>query len=116
MHEFSLASEVINLVQREAEKRDALCVNGITIEVGSLSGVEADAFESALKLLSEDSILAKADINIRKVNGKGLCMTCPLEFEMKQRMDSCPVCHSFPSEINGGDEFRVISMSIEERC
>jgi hydrogenase nickel incorporation protein HypA/HybF len=114
MHEFSLASEVINLVQREAEKRNALSVNEITIEVGSLSGVEADAFESALKLLSEDSILAKAGLNIQKINGKGLCKACSLEFEMKKWMDSCPVCNSFPSEINGGNEFRVISMSIEE--
>jgi hydrogenase nickel incorporation protein HypA/HybF len=114
MHEFSLASEVISLVQREAEIRNALCVNGITIEVGSLSGVEADAFESALKLLAEDSILGKAVLNVQKVNGIGFCKACSLEFEMKQRMDSCPVCHSFPSEINGGNEFRVISMSIEE--
>jgi hydrogenase nickel incorporation protein HypA/HybF len=114
MHEFSLASEVINLVRHEAEKRMALTVNEITIEVGSLSGVEADAFESALKLLADDSSLQNAALNIQRVNGKGFCKSCSLEFEMKQRMDSCPVCHSFPSQINGGNEFRVISISIEE--
>lgn len=114
MHEFSLASEVIDLVRREAKKRDALAVNEITIEVGSLSGVEAIAFESALKLLAEDSELGKTDIIIKKVNGKGICKACSFEFEMIQRMDSCPVCCSFPSEIEGGNEFRVISIVIEE--
>jgi hydrogenase nickel incorporation protein HypA/HybF len=114
MHEFSLASEVINLVRHEADKRNALAVNEITIEVGSLSGVEADAFESALKLLAEGSLLGKADLIIHRVNGKGLCKACQLVFDMTQRMDSCPVCSSFPSEIKGGNEFRVISMLIEE--
>jgi hydrogenase nickel incorporation protein HypA/HybF len=113
MHEFSLATEVINLVQREAQKRNAPVVNEITIEVGSLSGVEAGAFESALKLLSEGSIIENAGLNILRINGIGVCKTCSIEFEMMQRMESCPVCHAFPSEINGGNEFRVISMTIE---
>jgi Zn finger protein HypA/HybF involved in hydrogenase expression len=33
---------------------------------------------------------------------------------MEWRMDTCPVCNSFASEIIGGNEFRVISMVIEE--
>ena len=61
MHEFSLAIEVINLAQREAEKNLAEHIQEITIEVGDLSGVEADAFESALELLVKESILEKAD-------------------------------------------------------
>jgi len=51
MHEFSMALEVISLAQREAEKNSANAIQEITIEVGDLSGVEADAFESALGLI-----------------------------------------------------------------
>jgi Zn finger protein HypA/HybF involved in hydrogenase expression len=29
-------------------------------------------------------------------------------------MDTCPECNSFPSEIKGGNEFRVVSLMIEE--
>jgi hydrogenase nickel incorporation protein HypA/HybF len=113
MHEFSLASEVINIVQREAEKRNSAAVNEITIEIGSLSGVDADAFESALKLLAEGSIISNAYINILRINGKGRCTTCSIEFEMTRRMDSCPECNAFPSEISGGNEFKIISMAID---
>ena len=48
MHEFSMAIEVISLAQREAAKNKANSIVEITIEVGVLSGVDADAFESAL--------------------------------------------------------------------
>ena len=30
---------------------------------------------------------------------------------MNQRMDTCPECGSFPSEIRGGNEFRVVSLA-----
>jgi hydrogenase nickel insertion protein HypA len=70
MHEFSLASEVIKLAECEAEKNKALAVIEITIEVGSFSGIEAEAFESALGLISEGSVLEKARLNIVKTSGK----------------------------------------------
>lgn len=114
MHELSLAGEVIKLAEYEAEKNSALAVNEITIEVGNFSGVEADAFEFALGLLSEGSILEKANLNIVRIKGKGICNACDREFEMDNRIDTCPGCNSFPSEIRGGNEFRVVSLLIEE--
>lgn len=113
MHEFSLAVEVIKLAQREAAKNSAREIQEITIEVGDLSGVEADAFGSALDLLVKDSLLNQANIKIIKTPGKGTCTACNLEFEMNHRMAACPQCRCFPSEINGGDEFRVVSLLIE---
>ncbi len=113
MHEFSLAIEVIDLAQREAEKNMAGSIQEITIEVGDLSGVEADAFESALDLLVKESILEKATINILRTPGIGKCNACNHEFEMKFRMATCPKCQCFPSEISGGEEFRVVSLVVE---
>jgi hydrogenase nickel incorporation protein HypA/HybF len=104
---------VINLAQREAEKSNAREIQEITIEVGDLSGVEADAFGSALDLLVKDSILNHAIVTIIRTPGKGICTACNLEFDMNHRMASCPKCQCFPSEINGGDKFRVVSLLVE---
>jgi len=114
MHELSLACEVIKLAEYEAEKNKARSVSEITIEVGNFCGVEAEAFGSALGILAEGSILEKARMNIIRTVGKGICTVCKKEFEMEQRIDTCPSCNSFPSEIKGGSEFRVISLVIEE--
>jgi hydrogenase nickel incorporation protein HypA/HybF len=113
MHEFSLAVEVINLVQHEAERRSARSIQEISIEVGDLSGVEADSFESALELLVKDTCLDKAIITIKRIPGIGKCNGCNAEFEMNHRMDVCPICRCFPSEISGGQEFRVVEMVVE---
>ena len=113
MHEFSLALEVIDLARREAEKIQAENILEISIEVGDLSGVEADAFESALELVVKDSVLHKAAIVISRVAGKGICNACDLEFDMHHRLATCPQCRSFPSIISGGEEFRVVSLVVE---
>jgi hydrogenase nickel incorporation protein HypA/HybF len=114
MHEFSLASEVVKIAGEEAAKNNARLVSEISIEVGDLSGVDTGAFQSAMEILSEGSILDKARLNIIRIKGKGFCRSCDLEFEMDHRIDTCPVCSSFPAEIRGGHEFRVVSLTIEE--
>jgi hydrogenase nickel incorporation protein HypA/HybF len=113
MHELSLAAEVIELAQREAVKNGVSVIREIRIEVGSLSGVEADAFQWALELIVKDTILDDAIINLIRTSGKGKCSACSMEFDMKDRLDICPECQCFPSEISGGQEFRILSILAE---
>ena len=112
MHELSLALEVIGLAHREADKHEISSIQEIHIEVGDLCGVEADAFQSALELLARDSILKDATIRIIRTPGKGVCPACDIEFEMTNRLGTCPKCRCFPSEISGGEEFRVLSLIV----
>jgi hydrogenase nickel incorporation protein HypA/HybF len=113
MHELSLAMEVIKIAERESEKIPEAVIREISIEVGDLSGVEADAFQSALELLSKDSVLDKAALLIKKTAGTGFCNSCGKEFEMHSMIAACPQCNSFPSVVNGGREFRVISILVD---
>lgn len=113
MHELSLAMEVIELTRREAEKNGITLVGEIRIEVGCLSGVEADAFHAALGLLVKGTVLEEATVTIIRTPGTGKCNACNLEFEMKMRLDTCPECACFPSEITGGKEFRIVSIQAQ---
>ena len=88
-------------------------ITELRIEVGDLSGVEADAFQWALELLINDTMLNHADIYLIRSPGTGICQACHREFEMKNRLESCPNCASFPSEIRGGQEFRLLSITGE---
>ena len=113
MHELSLALEVIDMAQRETTKNSLTSVLEILIEVGVLSGVEADAFEMAMKMASKDSILEGASINIVRIPGKGRCVDCRQDFPMENPLATCPECHGLPDEIIRGREFRVVSLVAE---
>lgn len=114
MHELSLAEEVIKIAEYEAGRNNAILVSEITVEAGIFSGVEIDAFRSALEMLAEGTVLAKAAIKIEIIKGKGYCPACDREFEMDNRIDTCLVCNSFPTEIRRGYEFRVVSIVVEK--
>lgn len=105
--------EVIELAQREAGKNGVSLIREIRIEVGRLSGVEADAFQSALEMLVSNTILQDAVLQIIQTPGKGSCHACNTVFEMKHRLDTCPQCGCFPSVISGGQEFRIVSLLAE---
>ena len=113
MHELSLAYEVIELAQREALKNHVSRISEMEIEVGDLSGVEADAFQSALGLIVKDTLLENTSIQIKREAAQGKCFICNNWFEMKERMATCPVCQRFPTEISGGHSFRVISITAD---
>lgn len=113
MHELSLAYEVIELAKREVAKNKVSTIFEMEIEVGYLSGVEAGAFQSALEMVAKNTLLEHTLVRIDRQLAKGSCGTCNLEFEMKERMATCPACHRFPSEIKGGDAFRVTSILAE---
>lgn len=114
MHELSLASEVITIAAFEAGKNNASLVSEITIEAGVFSGVEIEAFRAALEIVAKDTVLSEASLNIIRINGQGYCNKCDREFEMDDRIDTCPVCNSFPAEIRRGYEFRVVSIVVEK--
>ncbi|MEI7661959.1 MAG: hydrogenase maturation nickel metallochaperone HypA [Bacteroidota bacterium] len=113
MHELSLAMEVISLAGRETATKNLKVVREILIEVGTLSGVEAEAFQWGLEMLVKGTILEHAEIQVVRTPGKGKCSSCNTEFEMQNRLDICPGCQCFPSEISGGTEFRVVSLVAE---
>ena len=114
MHELSLANEVIKIAGYEAGKNNASLVSEITIEAGIFSGVEIDAFRSALEIVVKDTVLSDASLNIVEIKGQGYCNICNREFQMNDRIDTCPDCNSFPAEIRKGYEFRVVSIVVEK--
>jgi hydrogenase nickel incorporation protein HypA/HybF len=113
MHELSLAAEVIRLAEKEAAGNGASVIREITIEIGALSGVEADAFQFGLELLVKGTLLGQAALDLVRIPGSGRCNSCDREFEMETRLSACPQCGCMPSLITGGQEFRVLSMIIE---
>jgi hydrogenase nickel incorporation protein HypA/HybF len=113
MHEFSLAQNVVDIAALEAKKHGVSKILELEIEVGVLSGVDPEAFQSAMEMVCENTLLSDTLVKILPKPGKGICGTCRREYEMKDRLTLCPDCENFPSEISGGLEFRVVSMLAE---
>lgn len=113
MHEFSLAVNIVEIAEDNAQKSNAKKVNSIEIEVGEVSGVIIDALEFAMESAIKGTILEKSDIIITNVPAMAKCMNCSHEFSVKDMFSPCPKCSDMSQEIISGKDMQVKSMNIE---
>ena len=112
MHELSLAMNVVKIVEKEAQKANAKCVNSITLEIGECAGVNHEIFNFSWPLAVKGTVAENAEKIVQKVDGRAKCDQCDFEFDIHQLFEPCPVCRSYSYDIIQGKEFKVHSISI----
>jgi hydrogenase nickel incorporation protein HypA/HybF len=113
MHELYIAQSILKLVEDTLTNSQAKTVNELELEIGVLAGIEYDAIEFALKVISNNSILSNATIIINKPGGKASCLDCKKDFLLNSLITICPYCKGTRFEITGGKELRVKSMLVD---
>ncbi len=113
MHEMSIALSIIDVVREEAEKANAVKVNEVEIEIGSVSGVEISALEFSLEVAVKDTFLESASRKIICIPAKAECLDCHHVFEFKTFYEQCPDCGSLKLKILQGKELKIKSINID---
>ena len=113
MHELSLAMEVVDLALNELKSKQLKSVLELEVEVGDLSGVEFETFQTAIEMAVKGTLMENTTVILTRVHGLGRCSNCEKEFQMEHRVSLCPYCKGFPGEILSGTEFRIVSLLVE---
>jgi hydrogenase nickel incorporation protein HypA/HybF len=108
VHELSI---VQNVVESIGERLGDARVSRVTLEIGRLSGVAADAVRLYFPLVVEGTTLEGADLEIVEPDGRARCRACDTEFELTDLIALCP-CGSADFEVRAGDELRVGSVEL----
>ena len=69
MHEMSIASSVMEAVQREAETRGAVRVASVGLRIGDLAAVDEDSLRFCFDVLVQDTEFARTELKIEHTNG-----------------------------------------------
>ncbi len=113
MHELSIAMSLIEVVKEEAERQSATRVSKVDVEIGTMSGVEAEALLFAWELAIKDTLIDGAELVIHNIQAKARCRECRTEFIQEDFMTPCPNCGSFSFDLISGKELRVSAITIE---
>jgi hydrogenase nickel incorporation protein HypA/HybF len=114
MHEFSVMSQVVDSILEEAKKHEATKVESVDIELGEYTMLGEEQLRFAFQVLSKDTILAHASLNIRQVKGMVRC-ACGYEGRVQVGDDTlhkiapileCPKCKG-AAQITEGRECLV---------
>ena len=106
MHELSLASAIVNTVERHAAGRR---VSLVSLQVGALRQVVPDSLEFYVELVGRGTVCEGARLEVELVPARLAC--CGGEWEPPSFR--CPTCGGGGTVISG-DEFLVESIELEE--
>jgi hydrogenase nickel incorporation protein HypA/HybF len=112
MHELSIAQSVIEIIEEEAKNNHADSVTDVELEIGLVSGVVPDALKFAMDEAIKNTLLEKAKIIYKIIEGKGQCNNCSHEFTIDGLYAMCPECNSFSFEVIQGKELKIKNFSI----
>ena len=90
MHEASLVRNLLDQVRRLADAQAADGVERIELEIGPLSGVEAELVASAFRDLRGEFGLGHSELVIEQVPLVAQCPDCEQRFELVEFDFRCP--------------------------
>lgn len=129
MHERSLVKSLLQQVNRVTKENDGAEVVEVIVEIGPLSGVEMNLVRIAFDELcgvvdlvkdpEGDGSLARsttagARLHIVEVPLSVRCTRCDIVSELTDFVFRCGRCGSGKVTVVGGDEFRLISLTLAE--
>ena len=123
MHEFSVMSQIISTVIDEAKSRNASRIEKVTLELGEFTMLGHDQLRFAFDILSKDTMLERAVLDLRTVKGEVEC-SCGFKGEASPSTGAphqlaasfeCPRCGEL-AKVTGGRDclIRDISMVVPD--
>jgi len=113
MHEMTLMGEVREIVMQAAKQHKFERVKRVVLEIGRLSGVQAEAMRFCFDVVMERTPAEGAILEIEELPGRAWCKHCAEEVEITSRVEPCPKCHGMPGKILQGTEMRVKGLEVQ---
>ncbi len=113
MHEMSLAQSIVEIVEGISAQNDGRKVASVTLTIGELAGVELPALMQGLRIASDKTVMEGADIRINRPEGTAWCMACCKTVPYHRLGDACPGCGGYQLQVNGGKDFKVSRLELE---
>lgn len=114
MHEVGIANEILRASHAEAARRPGARLVAVTVRIGVLAGVDADALRFAWDVMSEQAEYEPVILAIQMMPRRNRCQDCGCEFDSDMYSKPCPDCASENSMLLGGDEMQLASVEVEE--
>ena len=124
MHEFSTMNQIVNTILEEGKRHNAHKITKVILEIGELTFLGEEQLRFAFDLLTKDTILEGANLDIQK---KGIKVKCScgyeggVEYEEKEEFHlfipllRCPRCNEEVEIIQGREcVIKSVRMEIED--
>jgi hydrogenase nickel incorporation protein HypA/HybF len=114
MHEFAIASSVLDAVRTESRLRPGMRVCKIGVRIGDLAGLDPDALSFCFEALTKETDLESVVLEIERKPRRQRCSRCANEFAVVNYETSCPDCGEAFTVFLSGDELELTYLEMED--
>jgi hydrogenase nickel incorporation protein HypA/HybF len=115
MHELSITQEIVNTVEEARAGAGAhLIVTAVRLKIGRFTAVVPDYVRYYFEMLTENTLLAGAEVDIEILPVIARCRGCGREFEPDGPIPNCPHCGATAADIIQGRELLVDAIEVDE--
>jgi hydrogenase nickel incorporation protein HypA/HybF len=104
LHELSLCQSLLDQLEELARAHDAAAVDRVEVQVGVLSGVEAQLLEQAFIFARSGTIAEHATLVTEVVTPRIDCLSCGLQGDARADDLTCASCGSPETRLIRGQE------------
>ncbi|MFN8377499.1 MAG: hydrogenase maturation nickel metallochaperone HypA [Anaerolineae bacterium] len=113
MHELSLAENLIEQVERAVEDAGAERVTALHLQIGALSGVDADALRFGFDVAAKGTRLDGATLDITVLPVVIHCPACDADVELPDIQHfRCPRCGTPSADVRQGREVTIETVEV----
>ncbi len=113
MHELSVCMSLLEQVTALAAERSASNVVKIELDIGPLSGVEAELLRNAYPIAAAGTIAESAELIIHEADIVVRCSDCGAETRAVPNRLVCGDCGNFRTQVVSGDEMILKRLELE---
>ncbi|MBY9007710.1 MAG: hydrogenase maturation nickel metallochaperone HypA [Candidatus Lokiarchaeota archaeon] len=123
MHELDFAYDIFKIAEETAKKYNAKKVKSIFLEIGELTNIFPELLKESFKIVTKDSIVENAMLDIHIISGQIKCRNCSNISDVKitdeakltgLQLFRCNKCDSINTEIIEGKKMNIKNIKIEE--
>jgi hydrogenase nickel incorporation protein HypA/HybF len=115
MHEMGIAMQVVEIVLSSipADLENPR-VETVNLKVGKLAAVVPESLRFCFEIITKETPLAEAELNIEEVPVKARCRDCQHEWTIQEAVFMCESCSGGSIELISGRELEIASIELED--
>lgn len=113
MHELAVTQGILNIALESAREANNARIIEINLVIGELSSVVDDSVQFYFDAMSENTAAEGAKLTFRRIPALFECTACNQQFKRKEHTFLCPHCGADARICEGGTEFYIESLVVE---
>lgn len=110
MHELGIASDLLLMVEEQAERSGLRSVARVCVDLGVLAPIDVEALGLAFEIARAEGAARGAELVITRVNAEATCRDCGAITEVDGPLALCSACASPRLTLRGGRSLQLIAI------